>query len=78
MAYEKKDYDFVLFINDGVQRNQPNVSGSIYINGKETAIVGWNRVSKNGYKMIVGGMSKVKEKKVEETKDAFVDDDIPF
>jgi len=62
MAYEKKEYDFILFINDGVQKNQPVVSGSIYIGGQEIPIVGWNRLSKNGKKMIVGGKSIVKEK----------------
>ena len=62
MAYEKKNYDFVLFINEGVQKNQPNVSGSMYIDGQEIPIVGWNRVSSKGKKMIVGGKSIIKEK----------------
>lgn len=62
MAYEKKDYDFILFINEGIQKNQPVVSGSLHIGGQEIPIVGWNRVSKNGKKMIVGGKSIPKEK----------------
>ena len=78
MAYEKKDYDFVLFINEGIQKNQPVVSGSIHIGGQEIPIVGWNRVSKNGKKMIVGSMAKKYDKKPEPTEDAFIADEIPF
>lgn len=63
MAYEKKEYDFVLFINKGVQKNQPIVSGSIHINGQEIPIVGWKRVSKKGIEMIAGGKSQPREPK---------------
>lgn len=63
MAYEKKEFDFVLFINKGVQKNQPIVSGSIHINGQEVPIVGWKRVSKKGIEMIAGGKSQPKEPK---------------
>lgn len=62
MAYEKKDYDFVLFINKGIQKNQPIVSGTIYINGQEIPIVGWKRTSKNGHEMIAGCKSIPREK----------------
>lgn len=62
MVYEKKDYDFVLFINKGVQKNQPIVSGTIHINGQEIPIVGWKRTSKKGHEMIAGGKSIPREK----------------
>lgn len=86
MAYEKKDYDFVLFINKGAQKNQPIVSGSIHINGQEIPIVGWKRVSKNGHEMIAGGKSIPREKQPtkedwqshDASSDAPFEDNIPF
>ena len=86
MQYEKKEYDFVLFVNEGVERNRPFVSGSIYINGQEIPIVGWKRVSKKGVKMIAGGKSIPREKKPTEddwkahnaSPDVPFEDSIPF
>lgn len=79
MAYEKKELDFVLFVNNGAQKNQPVVSGNIYIGGQEIPIVGWNRVSKTGKKMIVGGKSIVRDKVKKEDWDSHdASGDSPF
>lgn len=78
MAYEKKEYDFILFYNESKQTNRPAFSGTIHIGGQEIPLVAWNRTSKNGHKMVVGSKAKVLEKKPEVKEEPFVADEIPF
>jgi len=85
MAYQKKDYDFTLFINEGAQGNRPAVSGTIYINGQEIPLAGWKRTTKTGKPVISGCKSVKREQKPEEKKQVqegwdthLADDDIPF
>lgn len=78
MAYEKKEFDFTLFINEATG-NRPAVSGTIFINGKEVPIVGWKRTTKTGKEVYAGCRSVKKEQKTDdgwETHNA--DDVIPF
>ena len=86
MPYEKKEYDFILFVNENVKGNQPAYRGSIMVNGKPVDIVGWNKISKKGYKMITGGMSTPKKEEISQTNTEkpvknevpFEDNEIPF
>lgn len=80
MPYEKRDFDFVLFIND-VQGNnkRPVVTGSICVGGKDYPIAGWNKVSKNGKKFIAGGLSQpMKKEEPKQEPSDFKDNSIPF
>ena len=80
MAYEKKNFDFTLFINEAVG-NRPAVSGTIYINGEEIPLAGWKRTTKTG-KEVYAGCKSVKKEKPAEQKDGWethqADDEIPF
>ena len=61
MVYQKKEFDFTLFINEGSSGNRPNYSGTIFINGQEVPIVGWDRKTKKGNKIVAGCKSLKKE-----------------
>ena len=54
MAYEKKNFDFTLFINEGAVGTRPAVSGSIFINGEEIPLAGWKRTTKTGKEVYAG------------------------
>lgn len=82
MPYQKKDYDFTLFINDGVVGNRPAVSGSIYINGEEIPLAGWKRTTKTGKSVYSGCKSVKREQPAQEQKNGWethvAEDEIPF
>lgn len=49
MAYEPKDGDFVLYVNDRKQKDtHPDYSGNIIKNGKKHFLNAWIKRSKNG------------------------------
>lgn len=71
MPYQKKDFDFTLFINEGVVGNRPAVSGTIYINGQEVPIAGWKRTTKTGKPVYSGCKSVRSEQKPQETQNGW-------
>ena len=82
MAYEKKDYDFTLFINEDATGNHPSFSGSIFISGQDIPIVGWKRTTKTGKQVIAGCKSIKKEPDQKKELDGWethnASSDIPF
>lgn len=82
MAYEKKNYDFVLFINQKKSATSPDVSGNIFINGEEIALVGWKKTTSKGIECYSGCMGRKSEKpqesKDKEFQDNGFDNEIPF
>lgn len=62
MAYEKKDGEITLFLNDkgGVEK-RPDFKGEAQINGETYEIAMWNRKSNAG-KPFLAGQIKKKEK----------------
>jgi len=82
MAYEKKNFDFVLFINQKKSGTSPDVSGNIYINGEEIALVGWKRTTSKGIECYSGCKGRKQEKSKEEQNDGWethnTDYEIPF
>ena len=80
MPYQKKEFDFTLFINEDAVGNRPAISGSIYVNGQEVPIAGWKRTTKTG-KPVYSGCKSVKREQPKkddgwETHNA--DSEIPF
>ena len=82
MAYEKKNFDFTLFINEGAVGTRPAVSGSIFINGEEIPLAGWLRTTKTGKKVYSGCKSVKREQKPTDQNDGWethnADNEIPF
>ena len=82
MPYQKKDFDFTLFINEGVVGNRPAVSGTVYINGQEVPIDGWKRTTKTGKPVYSGCKSVKREQTPQEQNNGLethkADTDIPF
>lgn len=82
MAYEKKNYDFTLYINDNAVGTRPAVSGSIFINGEEIPLAGWLRTTKTGKQVYSGCRSVKREQKPSDQKDGWethnAENDIPF
>ena len=86
MPYQKKEFDFTLFINEGVTGNRPFVSGTIYVNGQEIPIAGWKRTTKTGKPIIAGCKSVKRESQPQQQAKPTQDDwqthdassDIPF
>jgi len=79
--YKKKNFDFILFINEDAVGTKPAVSGSIYINGEEIPLAGWKRTTKSG-KPVYSGCKGIKKETKEESKGEWethiADDEIPF
>ena len=48
MAYTSKPNTGALFTNEKTQGKQPDLTGSININGVEYPLAGWERTSSNG------------------------------
>lgn len=62
MAYEKKHGDGVLFVNDRKQEpKDPDYTGSIYLNGKDYALYGRKRKSKEGKGFLSVSVGKEKD-----------------
>ena len=82
MPYQKKDYDFTLFINEDVVGNRPAVSGTIYVNGQEVPIAGWKRTTKTGKHVYSGCKSVKREQTQQEHNNGWethkADNEIPF
>jgi hypothetical protein len=56
MAYEPKDGDFVLYVNDRkVKDTHPDYSGNIIKNGKKHFLNAWIKPSKNGGDDFISG-----------------------
>jgi hypothetical protein len=86
MAYEKKDGDITLFINDkGGNEKRPDYKGAALIGGVEYSVSIWHKQSKNGTSYLSGTIQKMEKKtekkeepqKPNETK-PLDDDVIPF
>ena len=62
MAYERKDGDCVLFVNNPTNERQPHLKGSIQINGKSYDLAFWEKQGGNGryYSGKLGGETKPK------------------
>jgi len=82
MPYQKKEFDFTLFINEDAVGNRPAVSGTIYVNGQEVPIAGWKRTTKSGKPVYSGCKSVKREQKTQETHNGWethnADNEIPF
>ena len=85
MPYQKKEFDFTLFVNEGAVGNRPAFSGTIYVNGQEVPIAGWKRTTKSGKPVIAGCKSIKRDNTPAEKKKSndgwathSADDDIPF
>lgn len=82
MPYQKKEFDFTLFINEYAVGNRPAVSGTIYINGQEVPIAGWKRTTKTGRPVYSGCKSVKREQTPQEQNNGWethqANKDIPF
>lgn len=82
MAYEMKEGEITLFINDKTSDNQPDMKGKAMVKGEILDVAVWRRESANGT-IRHSGTIKVKEpyKKTEQRSEPPVTDDglgLPF
>lgn len=85
MAYEKKDGDISVFLNDkGGNNKRPDYKGNALIGGEEYEVALWAKTSKDGKSFLSGSIKKAekkeqpKEKKQADGWDKPFDDSIPF
>ena len=83
MAYELKEKNFSLFLNDKKGNDKaPTWKGKGLIDGKEVRIAVWQRKSASGIEYLSGTIEEPQpaqeEKPAQSDKEVVVDDSIPF
>lgn len=79
MAYELQDGQGTLFPNtDKKSDKSPDYSGSVKIEGKEYALAGWKKTSKNGRVFLSIKATFKDVDRPQPARQAPLDDDLPF